>query len=265
MTNQLTEPMQIAVRFHYQKMAPLGIEDTDYRRVAMSLDIPEEGVRELCQQYLAQNQAAAAELFPQPVCPKRMRKICFIGDSITSERKSYMNILRAAFAAQDNVQILDCAVSGWKTSDAIFEFEGIVPAFQPDIIHMMIGTNDARNAYPGTDSSTASLSAYRRNMTQLIHMARNLDAAVIISTVPPTKTSPPLPNGTVPVWETVAFNRILREVCRQEKVPLNDMEAALTADLEKAIDTFDHVHLSAYGQKLMAGSVYKYLAEELMK
>ena len=261
----LNEAMQIAVRFNYQKMAPLGIADDDYRRVAMSLDLSEDGVKELCQQFKAQNKAAASELFPNPVHPTRECRICFIGDSITSERTSYMNILRTAFEDQSNVLICDCAISGWKTSDVIFEFEGYVPGFKPDIVHIMLGTNDARNAFPDTDSSAAGLSGYRRNITQIIETVKKLGAAVIVTTIPPTKPSPALDCGIVPVWETKDFNDILRDVCKQANVPLNDMESTLTAELDGVIDTFDHVHLSAYGQKLMAKSVYPYLAEEMMK
>ena len=36
---------KIAVRFNFQKMAPLGIADSDYRRVAMALDLNEGEVR----------------------------------------------------------------------------------------------------------------------------------------------------------------------------------------------------------------------------
>lgn len=255
---------QIAVRFQFQKMAPLGIEDNDYRRVAMALDLDEADVVDLCKQYQMQNKAAAAELFPEICRPKETKKICFIGDSITSERTSYMNIIRTAFESQENVQFLDCAVSGWKTSDVIFEFEGRVCPFEPDIIHIMIGTNDARNAYPGTDSSTAGIEGYRRNITQIVRMAKSTGANVIMTTVPPTKRSAPLPNGVVPEWETAAFNRVLRELCRQEQVKLNDMEAVLITELEKIIALFDHVHLNSNGQRLLAASVYRCLADEMM-
>lgn len=256
---------QIAVRFNYQKMAPLGIKDTDYRRVAMALDLTTADVESLCQQYRKHNKDVAAELFPEVVRPQEKQKVCFIGDSITSERTSYMNIIREAYENEPNVEFLDCAISGWQTANVIFEFEGIVPDFKPDIIHIMVGTNDARNAYPGTDSSTASLMGYRRNMKQIIHMTKALGAKVIISTVPPTKQSAPLSNGTIPEWETVAFNKILRELCAEEQILLNDMEAELTAELENIIVSFDHVHLNANGQKLMAASVYKYLTNEFAK
>ena len=254
---------QFAVRFNLQKMGPLGIADDDYRPVAMAVDSTEADVRELCEGFHRQNRRVAEELGIHGGLTDRPVRICFIGDSITSERTSYMNILRDGLVEDRNIEILDFAISGWQTSNVIFEFEGQVPAFRPDVVHMMIGTNDARNARPGTDGSTASLAGYRRNIEQILTLLADTGAQVVISTVPPTQVSAPLENGVVPVWEWRAFNEILRDVAAKHGILLHDMEQTLVAELDKIIDVFDHVHLNAYGQRLMAQGVYAALKKLL--
>ena len=254
---------KIAVRFNFQKMAPLGIADSDYRRVAMALDLNEGEVRAYCAQLAAQVEAAAAEIRGSLPEPARGARICFIGDSLTSERGSYLRIAQHCFAGCPNVEILDCAVSGWKTSDVIFEYEGRVPEFRPDIIHMMLGTNDARNAYPGEDGSTAGVDGYRRNMSRLIRYGLALGARVIVTTIPPTKAAAALPDGRIPVWETRRFNAELRALAGEYPIVLNDMEAALEGALEQVIDDFDNVHLNAGGQRMTAQALLPLLVREI--
>lgn len=254
---------QLAVRFNFQKMGPLGIADDDYRRVAMAVDSTEADVRALCENFHQQNRRTAEELGICGGLADAPVRICFIGDSITSERTSYMNILRDGLAVDKNIETLDFSISGWQTSNVIFEFEGRVPAFRPDVVHMMIGTNDARNARPGTDGSTASLAGYRRNVEQILTLIADTGAKVIVTTVPPTRTSAPLESGIVPVWEWRAFNEVLRDITTRHGILLNDMEHTLISELDRVIDVFDHVHLSAYGQRLMAQSVYAALKKLL--
>lgn len=243
----------IAIRFNFQKIAPLGIEDSDYRRIAMALDLWEDDVRIFCENCKTKTQKAADALRIQMPDVKNSARICFIGDSITSERTSYMRIAQSYFGNCDDIKMLDCAISGWKTSDMIFEYEERVIPFRPTIIHMLIGTNDARNAYPGEDRSTAAIENYRRNMGQLIRYGLDLGAKVIVTTLVPTKLAlNALPNGNYPKWEIETFNSILREIAMIYPVVLNDMEAEMTQRLDEIIDDFDNLHINFEGQFTIA-------------
>ena len=155
-------------------------------------------------------------------------------------------------------------MSGWKTSDAIFEFEDRVTSFRPTLIHMMIGTNDARNAYPGEDGSTSSLEGYRRNMRRLIRYGLDLGARVVLTTIAPAKPAAiPLANGRRPQWETRAFNEVLRGLAAEFPIVLNDVEAALEQQLDAVIDNFDNVHLNATGQRIIAERLLPLLLREI--
>ena len=260
----LNDAQRIAVRFNFHKMAPLGIGDEDYRRISMALDLEEADVREYCAAC-----ADAAARMADEICPERIpelkgARICFIGDSITSERTSYLRILQRCLQDSPGIEIQDCAVSGWKTSDAIFEFEDRVTSFRPTLIHMMIGTNDARNAYPGEDGSTSSLEGYRRNMRRLIRYGLDLGAQVVLTTIAPAKPAAiPLANGRRPQWETRAFNEVLRGLAAEFPIVLNDVEAALEQQLDAVIDNFDNVHLNATGQRIIAERLLPLLLREI--
>jgi lysophospholipase L1-like esterase len=197
-----------------------------------------------------------------------MKVICF-GDSNTYGYEN-LTYIGGRYAADSRWVDLLAQQTGWNIINEGLNGREIPrrPIQIPDdtdFLIIMLGTNDARNAFPGTDSSAASLDGYRRNITQIIETVKKLGAADIVTTIPPTKPAAALECGVVPVWETKAFNNILREVCKQANVPLNDMEATLTSELDKVIVPFDNVHISVYGQKLMAASVYPYLVEEMTK
>lgn len=252
----------IAVRYNFHKIAPLGIADTDYRRIAMALDMDEDYVRKLCEGYQAKNRESVAQLGLQIPKAKQPERICFIGDSLTSERTSYMRIAQQAFSGDENVTIMDFAISGWKTTDVLFEFDAAVIPFRPTVIHILLGANDSRNAYPGEDGSATCREGYRRNMDRLLQLCLNTGAQVIMTTLMPAKPAPEaLPNGNAPVWEIAAFNEILRDLAKKHPVVLNDMEAEMCVQLDDIIDDFDNLHLNACAQRQIAGRVINRISE----
>ena len=50
------------------------------------------------------------------------KTIAFIGDSITSDRCSYLNILRELYKECEDVSFVDAAISGDKSDDAVMKF-----------------------------------------------------------------------------------------------------------------------------------------------
>ena len=74
----------------------------------------------------------------------KQAKIIFLGDSITSDRQSYLNILKQALSGTPDLKLIDLAISAQKSVDL---FTGVYPdiiAQRADIAHIMIGTNDVR-------------------------------------------------------------------------------------------------------------------------
>jgi len=252
----------IAVRFNFQKIAPLGIGDADYHRIALALDMDESYVQTLCEGYAAKNRETAAQLGLQIPKAKHEERICYIGDSLTSDPTSHFRIAQAAFAGDENVKFMDFAISGWKTTDVLFEFDAAVIPFKPTIIHILLGANDSRNAYPGQDDSATCREGYRRNMDRLLELSLATGAKVILTTLMPCKeAADALPNGNKPVWEIAAFNDILRDLAKKHPVVFNDMEAEMRAKLDDIIDGFDNLHLNGYAHQLIAGRVIPHISE----
>ncbi len=244
---------EIAVRYNFQKIAPLGIEDYDYPRIAAVLNLDVDYVKCLCENYHVLNKQRAESYVSLLPKAKKPERICFIGDSLTSDRLSYLHVAEEVFANDSNVSIMDFSISGWNTTNVLFEFESTVIPFNPTIIHFLIGINDARNAYPGEDGSATSIDGYQRNMQRLIRYAKALGADVIVSSLHPVaRAIQPLPNGKYAVWETELFNTVLESLCSEEKVCFNDMRSAQHAQTERIIDDFDNLHLNVYGQDMIA-------------
>ena len=250
----------IPVRFNYHKIAPLDIEDTDYRRISQVLNMDERYVESLCKEYERRNNDSVEKLGINVPKAKREERICCIGDSITSDRLSYFRIAQSAFKEETNVYFLDFAISGWKTSDVLSEFDAQVAPFKPTIIHILLGTNDSKNAYPGEDASVTSQEEYRRNMDRLLELCDMTGAKVILTTLPPCREATEiLPNGNKPVWEIATFNVILRRLAPKHNVILNDMESELQDRLNDIIDRFDNLHLNEFAHRMIASRVISYM------
>ena len=189
-----------------------------------------------------------------------------MGDSITSDWKSYMNVMRAAFAPDESIQILDAAISGFKTIDLMTNFVPQIPDFKPDIIHIMIGTNDMKRT---TDTQGAILippEEYRRELKYLLARLKADGVRIVISTLPPFDAPKIFArfnevNVRYEQADRDAYNAVIREEAGAFGCVLNDMEAAYARFTTDEITEDDGLHLNLPGQRILAQGVLKCLLE----
>jgi lysophospholipase L1-like esterase len=197
-------------------------------------------------------------------------RVCFLGDSITSDRTSYFNILKAKFAHLPTLKFSDLSISGAKSSDLVTSF---IPAFckdSPQIVVLMIGTNDMRRTDDGENLLHTSLQEYRRNLSYLLKKFKDRGAEIIISTLPPFCQKRIQQN--YPLWgilyrqeDRIAYNKTIREVAKEYNAILNEMSGTYNAYSAEDLLLIDGLHLNEVGQCLLAKNVFEILLKLLEK
>lgn len=258
------------VRFHMQNWLQLGIAENDYARIADILRIPAAEVSALCAAYDAENRAVGDSL-PKGAVPPLIRsvRVAFIGDSITSDRTSYLRILRETLRERADITLCNCAVSAWKSVDVVQAFGESVRPYRPNAAVVMIGANDMLGFRDRPADTVVSLSEYRRNLQLIGEFLRAEGAAAVFNTIPPvlpTRTAVQIPSDHWAFYgaHVRACNTVIRDVCRDEGGTLNDMEAAFEQEKERFLDA-DGLHLSLAGQAETAARTLAALGAHLCR
>lgn len=265
----MTSEQLFQVRFNFQNMLRQQIHPYDYERIANILDITPEDAKTAMESFDFANAQAAREIAagsdPEKWRDKKAR-IVFLGDSITSDRMSYLNILKKVFQRCGGIELMDSSVSGWRSGDVLQELYGSVLSKEADMVVFALGTNDIRRIYG------------RCNVTSRKEFARNMDLIfdalkgrqLIANTIPPFHTER-IQNayGTLG-WsfesgDLKTCNRILQKAACKHSVILNDMRQEFQNAVRGGLDVFheDGLHLNGEGQKMIAQSVYAVLQEHL--
>lgn len=259
MNERLTQD-QFYLKFNFQKLLRMDIQDDDYVRIGQVLAIEPEQVRRILTEFERHvdnfaSQTKLVTMFDQMY--NRPAKIAFIGDSITSDRESYFNIIKRVLSGKKNLQFIDAARSGNTTVDTVCDLYAGVLSHEPDLACIMIGTNDLKRDNNPDGKILVGPQEYASNLDYII--ARLLDARcqVIISTLPPTLSR--RVQATYPELNLVfrdedrnRYNGIIREAAAKHRIILNDMAGIYEeAGYEEALMD-DGLHLSHIGQELLA-------------
>lgn len=255
-------------KFNLHKSSiPIGIDDMDLQRLSAVYAVPygqlqatQAGFDDHNRQYAQKLLAGASR---EELEHLRGLRIAFLGDSITSDRKSYFNILRTAL--RERVDFADLSVSGFRVVDLFSPAIPAVCAFRPNIAHIMIGSNDIKRSADHFDHPHLSLSEYRRTLRYIIKVIMERGTDVLISTIPPlciAKSTPAFAADNVIFHEEdrLACNDAIRALADEEGCFLNDMEALYAQYPTDALTEDDGLHLNANGQFLLAQAIFKRLA-----
>ncbi len=187
--------------------------------------------------------------------PAHAAKIACVGDSITygyglsdPNTQSYPAVLQGLLGSSHTVQ--NFGVSGttllksgdqpyWNTSDY-----GASGDFAPDVVVVMLGTNDAKAQNWAHESDFAS------DYHDLVTHYRSLGAFVYVAAPPPVYDP-----GAYSIPPDVVNNQVVplvRQVAMNENAPLIDVYAALS---NQPGDFSDTVHPTADGAKVIAQTV----------
>ncbi|WP_217178885.1 SGNH/GDSL hydrolase family protein [Streptomyces sp. AC495_CC817] len=151
------------------------------------------------------------------------------GDSIThglvhtQGARSYAEhlheLVRGELARTRDI-VVNSAISGHRLTDILGDFDRRVASWRPDVVTIMIGTNDAMI---GEGRTTVQPAEYAASLREFVRLVRALGAVVVLQTPP----SIDVPNA--PGRERIAdFVEAVREVAAADDVLLVDQFARFT-------------------------------------
>lgn len=204
---------------------------------------------------------------PIPV-PSGNRSIVFIGDSITSDRESYLHIIREIYRDQPSVRITDAAISGDKSDDAVMKFYERTLRYQPNIACILIGTNDLRRNDDINATPCVSLADIEKNLRYMIRTLKEHGAQVILTTISPVinkqlKARFPDANWYYEHKEMDALNALISRLSTEYQLILNDMRGSYAMYAPEEILLKDGLHLNLLGQRLLLKNTLKCFADIL--
>jgi acyl-CoA thioesterase-1 len=186
--------------------------------------------------------------------------VVFIGDSITAIWGSGQE--GPQFAQHPNW--INKGVSGQNSDQVLARFRTDVIDLQPDIVHILVGTNDV---YPGWTLVPSDPNAIDSpaNVEDMVQMAQANGTHVILTTIPPwgclasncvlALAADPTPGryGRINIW-----NAWIEQYASSQGIPVVDYHSALVApDGEHYVPdlTLDGVHPSTAGYAVMTPMV----------
>ena len=209
----------------------------DKAELEESIGYYEERLQELADTVNKDRVQAAREKFSG-------KKIAFFGDSLTSDRLSYANIIKS-LNIFEKVDIY--AVSGSVSSQMIRSFVQKVKSDSYDFISMFIGTNDS--ALTDVDLPFVSTAEFERNLSYAVKVIKDAEKQGIVFKLP-HHNEKKLTNGKV---ITQDYNAILEGIAQCngfDVIELNNIELCY-------ID--DNVHFVDITQKDIAEFFINYL------
>ena len=252
----------------HKSTIPIGVSDSDYERLAVTYGVPLDTLMKEVTEITSINQKNAESLLKSidPSVLKKLenKKIVFCGDSNTSCRKSYMNIIRTALSDLPGLKPMDCSVSGNRIGNLVYNMYPNIHNLHADIAHIMIGSNDLRR----TDGP------FHLIMTPSEHFFQSLDfivtglvedgTKVILSNLPPvskSKMAASQEGWRSAFWEEdrMIFNRIIRNIAEKHNVVLNDMEDIYKQYSPEELTIDDGIHLNELGHQLLAEKLLQIL------
>ena len=265
----LTSELYNNIKFNMHKLI-LDVEENHAARLAAVFGASEEEVQEVIDEMSRTVREQAERLRKEIEIPAvtESKTIAFVGDSITSDRASYLNILREIYREEEKLKFVDAAVSGDKSDDAVMKFYFRTMNYHPDVAHILIGTNDLRRSNDPFGGSAVSLSDYRKNLSYMLQVFQENQIPVVISQIAPVLNERlwqrfPEDNWIYDYEEMKEANRIVCEVAAAYGAKLNAMEEVYKEYEPGELLLKDGLHLNEKGQYLLTKQVIKALAEYL--
>ena len=189
-------------------------------------------------------------------------RIAFLGDSITkggNRDGGYINLvmdgLKVNGIAADKIP---AGVSGNKSNQMLARLERDVLAKNPQIMLLSCGVNDVWHGARGVE-----LPEYKQNITAIVEKAQAAGVKVVILTATMIREDA----GDELNKKLVAYNEFLRELAKEKKCLLVDLNAAMQQEIAafKAaygnvkgnVLTVDGVHMNPKGNMMMAKNILR--------
>lgn len=259
--NALPYPLDFVHKYNLFKWLGFLIEEDDLASIARIYGVSREELERIEQRFretvkgLAER--LARELPPRPAASPVT--LLALGDSLTSDRQSWVKILRRYWAADPNRQIIDSAVSGDTAASVLNRLHRTVLRHRFECALILLGTNDCRRMDEPDGLTNLSLEEYQRDLRYLTDRLMRHGASLVLVTLPPVDNARlkrffPETNSTYDAGRLQATNEFLRALAAERGAQLADLAAAIADSGEDVLEE-DGIHLNATGQYLLASLV----------
>ena len=247
---------------------PIGLRDDDYQSLSVAYGVPlEEMMTEVAadESSNAEEAALLLEGHPRAASALRGKRIAFMGDSITSDRRSYFNVIYTALK-DAGVTFYDDSVSAYKLLDVITNYAAGLRDFHADAAHLMIGSNDMKLTTDGREFLLVPPEEFGRQLRYLLDALEAGGTKVIVSTIPrydEKKVKEKFWSVNTGYSEEIrrAYNEVIRREVAQAGSVLNDMEETYAGYSTDELTRDDGLHLNRLGQRLMANAVLEHIVD----
>ncbi len=252
---QLPYELDFMHKYNLHKWLGLLIEDSDLRFISRMYGVKFKDLKKIDEVFSSNIERFAEELTGKiqnkPV--ETPYRIAAIGDSISSDRQSWVKILNHLWKGER--LIIDCAISGDTTSDLVDRFYGTVLNEEFEWAVVFIGTNDCRELDDDAHISQISLDEYKRNMNYIMESLLRRGKRVINVTIPPVDNE--RLKGQFPDcnWR---YDRSRIDQTNDFIRSLSKKSGTFLADLAKSIDAYDGdvleddgIHMNGQGQLIL--------------
>ena len=237
------------LRYSLQRMCgTFGENEFDSKELlCVGQDYIDEFIAE-CDRYCETETAKLADKYDTSYLSGK--RVLFIGDSLTQDRVGYRPIVTKTA----DITAKSVAISGATSTDMLRLAYEAIRGFKPDIVSLMIGTNDAYIYGGQIKKSLVSTEEYRQNIAGIISDAKASGAAVIVSAIPPMDERKYSDMHNVAVKSNsnaniAGYNNIVR--IEAADVMLVDLENAVKSASGEMIEP-DGIHLNRAGQLVLA-------------
>ena len=254
---ELQHPLEFVHKFNLYKLSGLLIEDDDLQSIARVYGVSLAELAKVDEGFQRDIAELAADLPQRSQTPADPPvSILAIGDSITSDRESYVKILNRYWQDDPTRRILESAVSGETTADLIKRFYSTVLNRDFHWAVLFIGTNDSLQLDDKMRISVLSLDEYMRNIRFITETLIEKGKILIQVTIPPVdnpRLQSYFPDGNYLYTEEHIgqVNDFIREWANTNGYPVADLAGAVREQSGQVLGP-DGLHLNGRGQLILS-------------
>lgn len=233
-----------------------GIAEEEFAAYAREV---EEDVERTARQLLAM--PAIAEAIGRIALP-RGGTFMTMGDSITTYRRGYAELLRTMFRlrrSEEKINLANVGRSGFTSTQGL---EGSYTGFlakRPSVVTIMFGTNDCKRFGKADAPPLVTEDDYRKNITEIVAAYRSLSSARLALI-----TAPPVLERIANTFEPFApmkmtwdnndlrkYGAIVMKIATTNRLPVVDLMKAFGNEPDPQLYLADGIHPSPSGQQLI--------------
>ncbi|MDR7073481.1 SGNH/GDSL hydrolase family protein [Fictibacillus barbaricus] len=202
-----------------------------------------------------------------------MKKIIFIGDSITASNKNadqerlgngYVRMIKEHLEKSGKeIQIINKGVNGHRVTDLAFRWKRDVIDLEPDLVSISIGVNDVWRQLDSPDLNQVGTEKFEAVYRELLTQLKTNTSAQIVLMEPTIIEENPESKGNQMLISYVEIVQKLVEEFDAIHVPTHEVFITHLKNEPEAALTTDGVHMKVIGNELMANAWLKAVKEIL--